>query len=182
MAALLHGRLDRAGYVALLANLQAIYIALESGLARHRCLAEPLLAPLRRAEALALDLQALSAHGPLPALAPATERYVRHLHELAGTAAGGAPPLLAHAYVRYLGDLHGGQLLGKRVALTLELDGCHGTRFYDFGPTEAVGRLIQELRSALDAAARDAAQGEALVAEARLAFGLHIDLFEQLSS
>jgi heme oxygenase len=42
--------------------------------------------------------------------------------------------LLAHAYVRYLGDLNGGQTLKGRVAKAydLDVDGMDGLRFFDF--------------------------------------------------
>lgn len=42
-------------------------------------------------------------------------------------------PLLAHSYVRYLGDLSGGQFIRRRItkAYGLEDDGL-GTKFYDF--------------------------------------------------
>ena len=117
MGALLRGQVDRAGYVALLRNLSAIYEALEPALARHA--AHPLIAPVHapalcRAAALAQDLAVL--HGPhgvdeLP-LAPVTPLYVARLRTLDAEQPG---LLLAHAYVRYLGDLSGGQML-RRVA------------------------------------------------------------------
>ena len=43
-------------------------------------------------------------------------------------------PLLAHAYVRYLGDLSGGQVIRRRVARAygLEEDNGAGVAFYEF--------------------------------------------------
>jgi heme oxygenase len=40
--------------------------------------------------------------------------------------------LLAHAYVRYLGDLSGGQIIGGRIKRAYGLKGKEGTAFYDF--------------------------------------------------
>jgi heme oxygenase (biliverdin-producing, ferredoxin) len=41
--------------------------------------------------------------------------------------------LLAHTYVRYLGDLSGGQLIGSRMRKTYNLrEGKKGTEFYEF--------------------------------------------------
>jgi heme oxygenase len=42
--------------------------------------------------------------------------------------------LLAHAYVRYLGDMSGGQFIRRRIgkAYDLDLDRGDGIRFYDF--------------------------------------------------
>lgn len=41
-------------------------------------------------------------------------------------------PLLAHAYVRYLGDLSGGQFIKRRIAKAYGLDDAAGLAFYDF--------------------------------------------------
>jgi len=178
MAALLRGRLDRPGYAALLLNLQAIYAALEAGLARLTRASDIDFTPLHRSAALGRDLQHLAAHaGGDDALRPATRRYVQRLQALAGT---DAPLLMAHAYVRYLGDLHGGQVLRQRVSGLLGLTDTRGTSFYEFGPPEQVRHLIQGFRAGLDAWPADAAEADALVAEARLAFQLHIELFSQL--
>jgi heme oxygenase len=67
----------------------------------------------------------------LPISGPLLE-YIQHLQEL--SEAVDPSPLLAHAYVRYLGDLSGGQVIRRRVAKAygLEADGGSGLRFYDF--------------------------------------------------
>jgi heme oxygenase len=92
---------------------------------------------------------------------------------------------MAHAYVRYLGDLHGGQALRRCVARLLrgqgiEDQGVEGLHFYDFGPPERVAGLILALREALDSMPLDSQQMQAMEQEVRLGFGLHIDLFRQL--
>ena len=40
--------------------------------------------------------------------------------------------LLAHAYVRYLGDLSGGQFIKRRIAKAYDLEDSRGLSFYDF--------------------------------------------------
>lgn len=40
--------------------------------------------------------------------------------------------MLAHAYVRYLGDLSGGQVIGARIKKAYGLNGQDGTAFYRF--------------------------------------------------
>jgi heme oxygenase len=196
MHRLLRGRLDRAGYCRLLRNLQPIYVALEAGLSRH--VDHPGLAPLGcaalyRSAALADDLQAL--HGTAWQAeidrVEASTRYGEHLLELSDHAPAA---LAAHAYVRYLGDLHGGQVLARRVAQTLGLElglaerredgatAARGLAFYDFGDAAAVGSRIGSFRAALGRIAGSAAQVEALVDEACDAFERHRCLFEQLDA
>lgn len=58
--------------------------------------------------------------------------------------------LLAHAYVRYLGDLSGGQVIKRRVrkAFGLAEDECSGTQFYDFEKLEGRGQAsIGDMRT-----------------------------------
>ncbi len=184
MAALLAGRLARDAYCALLRNLHDLYTALEAALARHRedarvaSIHDPALA---RREALAADLAVLHPGAWQQAFPqePATQAYVARLNELS---ASGAPALVAHAYVRYLGDLHGGQLLAQRVAGSYALQDGAGTRFYDFGPAGEVAARQQAFRAGLSAMPVSAVETDAIVAEACWAFGMHQRLFEQLDA
>jgi heme oxygenase (biliverdin-producing, ferredoxin) len=183
MAALLAGRLPLPGYCMLLRNLHALYTALELALdARRHDLAIATLhaADLQRATALAADLHTL--HGAdwasaLP-LQPAAAVYVARLQALA---AAGSPALVAHAYVRYLGDLHGGQVLQRLVRRHYALTGDAGTCFYSFGAEPAVLALRQRLREALGRLPLTAAEQDQVVAEARWAFVQHQRLFEELA-
>ncbi len=182
MQALLRGRIDRATYCALLRNLQEIYGALEAALARHGAhpwIAPVMLAGLPRAALLAQDLAVLhGAHWQDDLdLVPGARQYVWRLDELEIAAPG---RLLAHAYVRYLGDLSGGQILRRIVAASLGLAGTSGTGFYAFGSPEEVAALARRFRAGLDAVVLDAAGVQALVAEARRSFALHRPLFEEL--
>jgi heme oxygenase len=183
MGALMRGEVDRAAYCALLRNLSAIYGALEPALVRHA--GHPLIAPLHapalfRATALARDLGHL--HGPRwagdLALQDATRQYVARLHELDARRPG---LLVAHAYVRYLGDLSGGQMLRRVVARNPALGGEQGVAFYDFGDPLATRALTESFRAGLASLAPDVSEADALVAEARRAFGLHQQLFEELA-
>lgn len=184
MAGLLEGRIERAAYCALLRNLHAVYAALEAALAsphRHPGVAAFDQAAWRREAALAADLQRL--HGPRwadeIALQPAAADYVHRLQDL-GTR--GSPALVAHAYVRYLGDLHGGQLLRRRVAEALGLPADEGVAFYDFGPAAVVQGLRLQCRAALAALALAPEEQDAVLSEARWGFEQHIVLFDQLAA
>lgn len=58
--------------------------------------------------------------------------------------------LLAHAYVRYLGDLSGGQVIKRRIrkAYGLDEEGLSGTQFYDFEKLEGRGQAsIGDMRT-----------------------------------
>jgi heme oxygenase len=181
--AMLAGRLDRRAYGLLLRSLHEIYAALEGPLAQRpevAALRDPALA--RRA---ALEDDLLVLHGPHwreeLAARPAALAYARHLAELAGS----RPLLLAaHAYVRYLGDLNGGQLLQRSVARGLALHdgegGGRGTRFYHFDAPAWL--LAQRLRGALDGLLLDAPLRQAIVDEAGAAFERHAHLFEELEA
>jgi heme oxygenase len=175
MAELLAARLPRARYTALLHDLRTVYAALEAGLAANAgeaWLAGIDLDALRRCAALDADLA-----GESPAEPTAVARaYAARLQALA---AERSPLLLAHVYSRYLGDLHGGQILQRLVSR--HYPGI-GTRFYEFGPDEQVQALRRSLRAALAAAPLDPGDADRVVAEARWSFEQHIALFEALAA
>ena len=181
MSALLRGRVDRAQYCLLLRNLHALYAALEAALDRHAAM--PQVAPLRvpvlyRTAALAADLRDLHGAGwnELP-VAAAMQSYVARLEQIARA----QPPLLAaHAYVRYMGDLSGGQILRDIVGRALGLPDGAGIAFYTFAGGADGRKLKDRFREGLDALPVDEAVARAIVAEARDAFARHVALFEEL--
>lgn len=177
--ALLAGRMERHGYTLLLRSLREVYGALEKALAAAPLLAVLCDPALPRGPALDADLRRL--HGPAWAqeLTPtaAATAYAAHLAALAER-----QPLLlaAHAYVRYLGDLSGGQVLGRVVQRSYGLESPEGTRFYRFEAPAA--DLARELRAGLDGLALDDAERQALLAEAQAAFERHEQLFSELQA
>lgn len=184
MAALLRGRIGRDAYCALLSNLHAIYTALEAALdvpevsGRLGSLWHP---AFRRADVIAQDLHTLHGSGWNDAfgLEPAAARYGERLRELQCRSDA---RLAAHVYTRCLGDLHGGQLLGRIVREQYGLEGEDGTRFYDFGEPVRVDALRAALRAALAGLPVDAQEAEAIVAEARWSFVTHRELFDELQA
>lgn len=184
MADLLAGRLAKPGYCALLSNLHAIYAALEDGLLRQppaAAVRQLNAGPMYREAALAADLAAL--HGPHwrteLKLQPAARAYAARLQVLSGAQ---SPALVAHVYVRYLGDLHGGQVLKRLVARSLGLTGDDATRFYEFGDEAQVLVLRNGLRTALGGLALNDADADWVVNEARWAFLQHQQLFTELAA
>ena len=90
------------------------------------------------------------------------------------------PRLIAHAWLRYLGDLNGGQIIGGIVRDSLQLP-LGAPQFYEFpaliDPVADAGAW----RVALDAAPFDAATHERIVDEACEGFRRHIRLFESIA-
>jgi heme oxygenase len=168
MAALLRGHLDRPGYAALLLNLQAIYAALEAGLARLTRASDIDFTPLHRSAALDCDLQHLAVHAVGDdALRPATRRYVQRLQALTGAH---APCSWRTPTCATWVTCTAGRCCASGCPACFGLTDTRGTSFYEFGPPDQVRQLIQGFRAGLDAWPADAAEADALVAEARLAF------------
>lgn len=96
-------------------------------------------------------------------------------------------PIIAHAYVRYMGDLSGGQHMVKRLCkmFPVHLDeeeqtekaSQTGFAFYTFDQPAA---LKDRLRSAIDGIGIDESGTAHIVSEATQVFDLHHALFESL--
>ena len=175
---------------------------------------------LRRADTLAADIKFLlnrlpawslkpsgRKHGikapfPMPAFIeevfvstpPRLARYLDRINALSGDERK-CPLLLAHAYVRYLGDLSGGQIIGAKLRRAYGLDGLEGRRFYYFDLSddtsaavtgeETVGERKKKLAEVKNWYRRGMNQGggddrelkKALVREANDAFLLNTEIF-----
>lgn len=183
MGALLKGRLSLPGYLAMLRSLLVIYDALEAGMRRHRL--HPLLAPifdptLERGAALRADLEALA--GPAwETEIPVSAAAIRYRDELAR--AGDLRPtiLLAHAWVRYIGDLSGGQILSRVIpkAMPAVRDAL---AFYSFASVPDPHARAQRWREALDALPLSLDDQAVIILEAQEAFRRHIVLFAELGA
>ena len=103
IADILTGRATRFGLALLLRNLLPVYRVLDGSFYGGP--------PLARSEAIEADLRHLSP-GDVPPLLPEGAAYAARVTSLASYNVG---ELLAHAYVRYLGDLNGGRILRDRV-------------------------------------------------------------------
>jgi heme oxygenase len=151
-----------------------IYEALESALVqRESGLLKPLVRPdLFRSEALRSDLAALGKDArALPVLEQALA-YVRAI-ERASEGSGGR--LIAHAYVRYLGDLSGGQILKRLLAESLRIEPAF-LSFYDFPLIRDIAAYKSRYREALDAAGRSLGNAREIIVEGERAFSHNIEL------
>lgn len=184
MSELLRGRMTVSSYTHLLQNLLEIYSELERQLSAHRthpAIASVFDPSLFRFAPLRHDLAALAsaAQASAPILS-ATYDYVARLRAIGRS----TPPLLvSHAYVRYLGDLHGGQLLRRILRRSTLRAAPDATEFYEFGPPSTVAHRIQQLRKRIDDVGRALPDRQAeIVEEAVQAFERHALIFEQLES
>lgn len=178
----LRGVVEPASYSRYLTNLLHVYEQLEHGLRLHR--AHPFVAPLFlpalwRQEPLQQDLAFFARrHAQRHAPSAAARCYGDELRRVARQ----RPELLvAHAYVRQLGDLSGGQLLRRIAARALQLTGEDGLAFYSFPQIADLAQFKCEYRSRLDRLPADDALAKQLVAEAIRAFALNGAMFQELS-
>lgn len=181
--ALLRGELPMDAYVAMTAQWSFLYDGLEVALDRHR--ADPILAPflseaLRRGPALADDLTTLigpdwrARVSPLPG----TSAYVDRFHQLGADWPAG---LLAHHYLRYLGDLSGGQIIARVVRKTYGL-GEAGTAFYRFDAIADPAAFKAAYRGCLDVAALGDTGRERLIEEVDSGYRMTARIFDELAA
>lgn len=164
-----------------IADLYFVYSALEDAL--HQQQKHPVVGPtifpeLERRPALAADLAFYYGDDWLEQIAPsaAAQEYISRLKAVATTY---PEQLVAHAYVRYMGDLSGGQGLRTIARSALNLPEGQGTRLHEFDqlPTPEARRAFKfRYRDALNELAVDYAIIDAIVEEANLAFQLNRDL------
>ncbi|BDB45081.1 MULTISPECIES: biliverdin-producing heme oxygenase [Mycobacterium] len=173
---LLSGRVNRQGYADYLLRLRVIYQALEEAVRAHRD--DPLVAAvydpaLERLAAIDADLEYWAPGAGHQVDSPAARAY---RDRLAAASWGGA--LVAHHYTRYLGDLSGGQAIGKILDRTFGLDGA-GLSFYEFPMRPKPYK--DAYRARLDGLDLDAEQIDRAVDEVKIAFNLNQALFNELA-
>ncbi len=181
VAQMLRGSITRAGYVLYLRNLLPAYLALESGLVRHRdslligpiCLAETFrVAPLQA------DLAAIAGPGWADlAVLPEAASYAAAI-DAAGDGDGAL--LLAHAYTRVLGDLSGGQMLARVMAGLFGL-GPLSLQFYRFPEIADLAGFKAGYRARLDESGAMLACTARVIDAARSAFEHNIALSEAVA-
>jgi heme oxygenase len=179
---LMQGTRTGADYVLLLAQYRPIYAALEAAAAAHRhdsAVAELFDEKLDRLASIDADLQKLAEWGGLdaiPEVVPATRAYAARIEE-AGKG-GDIAALLAHHYLRYLGDLSGGQAIGKLVSrhYGTPADAMSMWHFEGIAKPKVYKDRYREL---LDGFGTNE-QRDAVVAEAIHGFQLNRDMFVEL--
>jgi heme oxygenase len=178
---ILRGKASRSGYALLLRNLLPVYQRLEEGLEAYRgtpglgLIAKP---ALYRSAAISSDLSQVCGNEwstALPVLSSA-ERYVDTVALAAQTGGHG---LIAHSYVRYMGDLNGGQILKRLLARSLNLTPAM-LSFYDFPSIADLNAFKGEYRNCLEEAGLQVLDAETVVEESAEAFRLNIALSREI--
>lgn len=177
MTALLGGLLSPEAYVDLLVQLHAVYRALEA--TGERFADDPVAGgfvdpALHRVPAIERDLVHLAGAGwaDQASVSDAAARYAAHVLGCDDPAT-----FVAHHYTRYLGDLSGGQVIGRIVRTAYGLDEG-GASFYAFDGIGDPKSYKEAYRARLDAAGLDAT---ALADEVTLAYGFNAAVFAALA-
>tara|TARA_B100000929_G_scaffold242317_1_gene199740 strand:+ start:1648 stop:2253 length:606 start_codon:yes stop_codon:yes gene_type:complete len=118
---------------------------------------------LQRAEKIDRDFKKIWSKEERPVITDSTKEYVKHIE----TISEDPEKLYAHIYVRYCGDLSGGQMISKKVPVK---------RYYDFegkGPEykRIVKEIIQEYLNTYQIN---------VVSEAKICFASATKLFQEM--
>lgn len=176
IADLLRRRATRDSFVLLLRNLQPVYAALEQAIERlGKTPPVGLIDFPGVARSAALESDLVHMAGPswrdLP-VASAAQDYATRIHDVASSR---PDLLLAHAYVRYFGDLNGGQILRKLIGEALNI-APDSLRFYDFSAIADMKAFLVAYRTAFEDALAMVGDRESVLSEAEAAFEFNISV------
>ncbi|KAF8607036.1 hypothetical protein BDV93DRAFT_468765 [Ceratobasidium sp. AG-I] len=213
---LLRGELSREEYIYFTMVLWKVYSVLEAGLDKFS--SNPVLAPtyrpalLHRATRLSSDIAYLTNTSEqtwqstplylslISTPPPGLRAYTAHLESLISSPSeADHAKLLSHAYVRYMGDLSGGQSIRARMvkAYGLPTQGA-GASFFDFGSVDGsvgldadggerratmgeLGKVKDWYRQGMNEGVGDDEEMKAiLIQEANIAFDLNGQLFQDV--
>jgi heme oxygenase len=152
---MLHGNITPEHYAVYLQQMQVVYNTIEYYAEIGNLLHD--LPDIKRSDRMIQDLKELG-YEPAETLLPSIERWRKRIVDL--YYADKKDQILAHVYVRHMGDMYGGKVIAKRVP--------GSGKSYEF---ENRADLIK---------AFDAKLSMAILDEALLAFDLAIDFFNEL--
>ncbi len=176
------GVLEPNTYIRHLEDFYFVYQAMEECLREHAndpVISKIYFPELFREEAIARDLEFFLGEDwrSKISLSPSGRVYVDHIREISSS----KPYLLvAHSYVRYLGDLSGGQILKKIAAKSLGLESGRGIEFYEFPEISNLNEFKKNYREALDSLPLTEEQEEEVLSEAKYVFDLNKKVFSEL--
>lgn len=181
VSALIGGRLPAAAYGDYLLRLVGVYRTLEdvgrtlADTPAGRAVVDP---ALERHDRICADLDYWVGTDWTPADSPAADAYVAAVRE----AEADPLRLIAHHYTRYLGDLAGGQVIGRAVVRQHNVPDGVGVAFYDFPDIPKVKLFRDAYRARLDALELSQDEQDRIVDEVRRAFALNAGLFAELGT
>ncbi|CAG7580325.1 biliverdin-producing heme oxygenase [Rhodococcus opacus] len=183
VGALLAGELTSDGYAELLAQTYLVYRELEDAGRTHT--GNPVASPflhdeLLRVPSLEADLEFLrgSSWRETVSALPATTRYVERLREVAYEWPAG---FVAHHYIRYMGDLSGGQIIRRMLERAYGYT-TDGLQFYIFDDIPKPKVFKDTFRAKLDAAPLTPEDQQRVIDEVNFAYRLNGDLFAALEA
>lgn len=157
----LFGGISEEKYAIFLYNLHKVYDILEM-LAMSQSLFSEVGRQFRRAPKIWADFQELWKEDTMPEYLPVVEEYGKYLMSIQGD----KEKLMAHVYVRHMGDLSGGQLMAKKVPGSCTM--------FDF--TNDAGLTNDQLKDLIRARCDDS-----MADEAKLAFDYAARIFQEMS-
>lgn len=178
LGSLTQGSVSADAYRDLLVQLLPVYEVLEAFAAKYRgdgqlvSLFDP---QLDRADRLRADLAALPGDSDV---LPQTHAYVTAIQK-AGDAS--ATLLLAHHYTRYLGDLSGGQFIGRAIARAFGDTVANAMSWFNFDELGDLTEYKDNYRAHLDALNLSDADAVALIDEVHAAYTLNTDVLDALA-
>ena len=182
MQRLISGELTAEAAADLGGQLWFVYESLERAVrsVAHTPIASAVADPrLERRFALEADLAALVGGDwrEKIRILPATASYVARLEEISGSAV----EVVAHHYVRYLGDVSGGQVIAARLGALYDIE-PDALTFYDFSAIGKIPPYRKGYRERLDSLILTADERETLLVEAQRAFAFNSAIFAELNN
>lgn len=182
MTALFQGELPIEAYTSMVAQHWYAYRVLEAAgdrLDEHPVAGTFVMESLRRLPGLEADLAHLLGPSWSEAITPsaATQLYCDRMEAVC---VAEPEKFVAHHYTRYMGDLSGGQMIGRIARRTYGLEPGAGAAFYEFDDIEDLTAFKDDYRLLLDVAAWSPEERDSLLAEVVVAYQLNTDVFTDL--
>ncbi|CAD5114727.1 unnamed protein product [Dimorphilus gyrociliatus] len=183
MIDMLKGRLTKKQYVLFLVQLRYIYKALEEESEKlrdyelHASVYFP--SELYRFQNISADLNYLDPKWSSYEILKSTKKYAERIHEVGIRKSA---RFLSHTYVRYMGDVSGGQMIRYKLRKAYQLpENGDGLKFYDFENINNIKNFKSLYFSRLNEVVQNEEAIKEILDEARLAFKMNINLFNELS-
>jgi heme oxygenase len=179
ITALMAGQLHVRAYVELLAAMAPVYQAMEAQFRVHADEASICLfdhRQLDRFDRIRADLASFGQPAVRQHTLTSTQLYVSAISR----AASAPQRLLAHHYTRYLGDMAGGRAVASVLHRTYGIP-MSQLSFYDFSGLGDVVHYRRRYKHLLDLVPWTDAERQVFIDEARLAFRLSANVFDDLA-